>query len=180
MSELRAAAFRSTDLPALLAGLVTVTVWGSAFVGIRSAGETLSPGAIALGRLLVSCAILGTVALIRREPLPQPRDLLRIAAFGILWLGVYSVSLNAAERHIDAGTAAMIINTGPILIAVLAGLFLHEGFPRGLFAGCAVAFTGCVMIGFATTRPGERAGLGIALLVLAALAYAVAVVVQKT
>jgi len=156
-----------------------VTLWGSAFVGIRAAGETLSPGALALGRLVVSSAVLGTVALVRREPLPHRRDLLAIAGYGVLWLGVYSVSLNAAERRVDAGTAAMLINTGPILIAVLAGIFLREGFPRGLFAGCAVAFGGCVMIGFATTQSGTRAGLGILLLVVAAFAYSVAVVVQK-
>jgi drug/metabolite transporter (DMT)-like permease len=56
---------------------------------------------------------------------------------------------------------------------------LHEGFPPGLFAGCAVAFTGCVLIGVATTGAGSSAGLGLALLVVAALAYALAVVVQK-
>jgi hypothetical protein len=31
-----------TDVPALVAGLVTVTLWGSAFVAIRDAGQTLS------------------------------------------------------------------------------------------------------------------------------------------
>jgi drug/metabolite transporter (DMT)-like permease len=167
------------DGPALVAGLVTVTAWGSAFVGIRAAGEALSPGAIALGRLLVCCAALGTVALVRREPLPARRDLWQIAAYGVLWLGLYSVVLNAAERRVDAGTAAMLVNTGPILIAVMAGALLGEGFPRGLFAGCAVAFAGCVTIGLATAESASRAGGGILLCLVAALAYASAVVVQK-
>jgi drug/metabolite transporter (DMT)-like permease len=167
------------DAAGLAAGLVTVAAWGSAFVAIRAAGEALSPGAIALGRLIVSCAVLGTVALVRREPLPRRRDLAAIALYGVLWLGVYSTALNAAERRVDAGTAAMLINTGPILIAILAGLLLREGFPPRLFAGVAVAFGGCVMIGLATGQSGARAGLGIALCVVAALAYALAVVVQK-
>jgi drug/metabolite transporter (DMT)-like permease len=167
------------DVPALAAGLVTVTLWGSAFVAIRDAGETLSPGSLALGRLLVSLAVLGGAALIWREPLPAGRDLLLIAAFGVLFLGVYSVTLNEAERRVDAGTAAMLINVGPILIAILAGIVLKEGFPRWLFAGCAVAFSGCVLIGLGNTQSGSRAGLGIALLILAAAAYASAVVIQK-
>src|SRR5262245_33313975 len=150
-----------TDVAALAAGLVTVTAWGSAFVAIRAAGDSLSPGAIALGRLLVSSAILGAVALARREPLPRRRDLLAIAAFGVLWLCIYGVTLNAAERRVDAGTAAMLINTGPILIALLAGLFLGEGFPRGLFAGCLVAFTGCVAIGVAKSESASNARLGV-------------------
>ncbi len=158
---------------------MTVTLWGSAFVAIRDAGQALSPGSLALGRLLVSLVVLGIAASIWREPLPQRRDLLAIAAFGVLFLGLYSVTLNEAERRVDAGTAAMLINTGPILIAILAGFFLKEGFPRRLFAGCAVAFAGCVLIGLASSRSGSAAGLGIALLIVAATAYATAVVIQK-
>lgn len=114
------------NVAALLAGLVTVTLWGSAFVAIRAAGATMSPGALALGRLLVSSAVLGVVALARREPLPARHELTGIAAYGVLWLGVYSVVLNEAERRVDAGTAALLIGTGPLLIAVLAGVFLRE------------------------------------------------------
>ena len=172
-------ASKRAEVIALGAGLATVLLWGSAFVAIRAAGEKMAPGAIGLGRLLVSSALLGIVALVRREPLPRGRDLLAIAAYGVLWLGVYSVTLNAAERHVDAGTAAMIINTGPILIAIGAGIFLREGFPRRLFAGCLVAFGGCVLIGLAAIDSGPRSGIGVALCIVAACAYAVAVVVQK-
>jgi drug/metabolite transporter (DMT)-like permease len=168
-----------TDVPALVAALVTVVLWGSAFVAIRDAGETLSPGALAVGRLLVSMVVLGAAACIWREPLPARGDLLRLALFGVLWLGVYSFTLNAAERRVDAGTAAMVINTGPILIAILAGIFLAEGFPRWLFAGCAVAFTGVILIGLAKSD-GSHSGLGFALLIVAAVSYAVAVVIQKS
>jgi drug/metabolite transporter (DMT)-like permease len=174
-----AATAAATDVPALAAGLVTVTLWASAFVAIRAAGEELAPTSIALGRLVVATAVLTGVALVRRVALPARRDLAVIAAYGVLWLGVYSVALNAAERRVDAGTAAMLINVGPILIAILAGVFLHEGFPRWLFGGCAVAFAGCVLIGLGNTRSGGQAALGIALLVLAATAYAAAVVLQK-
>jgi drug/metabolite transporter (DMT)-like permease len=166
-----------TDVRAYAGALVTVTAWGSAFVAIRDAGKVLSPGSLALGRLVVSLVVLGAAAAIRREPLPARRDLLRIAVFGFLWLGVYSVALNAAERRVDAGTAAMLINIGPILIAILAGVFLKEGFPPWLFAGCTVAFTGCVLIGVGNSGASSRTG--IVLLIVAASAYAAAVVIQK-
>jgi drug/metabolite transporter (DMT)-like permease len=73
----------------------------------------------------------------------------------------------------------MLINTGPMLIAILAGIFLKEGFPRWLFVGCGVAFSGCVLIGLANSRSSSRAGLGIVLLIVAAFACAAAVVIQK-
>lgn len=169
----------AADPIALLAGLFTVTLWGSAFVGIRAAGVAFSPGSLALARLLVSCLILGAAALVRRDPLPARRDLAKIAVYGVLWLAVYSTALNAAERIVDAGTAALLINIGPIVVAILAGKFLGEGFPRRLFAGCAIAFAGCALIGLATTQSRAGAGIGIALLALAVIAYSTAIVVQK-
>ena len=55
---------------------MAVTLWGSAFVAIRDAGETLAPGSLALGRLLVSLVVLGIAEAIWRAPLPERRDLL--------------------------------------------------------------------------------------------------------
>ena len=161
------------------AALVTVAAWASAFIGIRVAGENISPGALSLGRLLVGSLALGAVVAVRREPLPARRDIPGIVVCGLLWFGIYSVALNEAERRIEAGTAAMLVNVGPILIALLAGVLLREGFPRSLLAGSAVAFAGAVLIGLATSDGGIAAGGGAALCLLAALAYAGGVVSQK-
>jgi drug/metabolite transporter (DMT)-like permease len=163
----------------LAAGLVTICMWGSGFVAIRAADAWFSPGTIALGRLIVSCAVLTVVAIARRDALPPRRDLLQIGVYGALWLGGYSLLLNASERTIDAATAAMLVNAGPIVIAILAGLFLRDGFPTRLFVGCAIAFAGCALIALATTRSAPTASAGLLLCVAATLAYAVAVVVQK-
>jgi drug/metabolite transporter (DMT)-like permease len=158
---------------------VTVTAWASAFIGIRDAGEQISAGALSLGRLLIGAAALGVIVAIRHEPLPARSDLPAIAFCGLLWFGIYNVALNEAERHVDAGTAAMLVNVGPILIALLAGVVLHEGFPRSLLAGSAVAFAGAILIGVATSDGGLAASGGAALCLVAALAYAGGVVSQK-
>ena len=167
------------DAAALAAGLFTVTLWGSAFVGIRAAGAAFSPGSLALARLLVSLLLLGIVAAVRRDPLPKRRDLVPIAIYGVLWLAVYSTSLNAAERIVDAGTASLLVNVGPIVVALLAGRFLGEGYPARLFTGCAIAFAGCALIGLATAQSRTGAAAGIALLAIAVLAYSIAIIVQK-
>jgi drug/metabolite transporter (DMT)-like permease len=159
--------------------LTTVTLWASAFVGIRSASQHLAPGALAFGRLAVATVALAVVMLVRREKLPDRRLLLGICAVGVLWFGLYNVVLNAAERRVDAGTAAMLVNVGPILIAILAGIFLHEGLHRQLIAGCAVAFAGVALIGIATSKHGIALSWGAVLCVLAALLYASGVVIQK-
>jgi drug/metabolite transporter (DMT)-like permease len=164
---------------AQLAALVTVVVWASAFVGIRAAGEDFSPGALSLGRLALGSALLGAFVLFRREALPGRRDVPILLMIGVLWFGVYNLTLNEAERRIDAGTAAMLVNIGPILIAALAGILLREGFPRTLIVGCAIAFTGVVVISAATSELGVAASWGAVLCIVAALAYSTAVVAQK-
>ena len=158
---------------------LTVALWASAFVAIRYADRELSPGALALGRLLVGSLALGLLVLVRREPLPSRRSLAGIVVCGVLWFGVYNVALNAAETRIDAGTAAMLVNVGPILIAILAGVILREGFPSRLFAGCLVSFAGAVIIGLATSQHGLHETFGAVLCLVAALGYAGGVVAQK-
>jgi drug/metabolite transporter (DMT)-like permease len=162
----------------LAAVVVTVLAWASAFVAIRGVGEDLSPGALALGRLLVGTVVLGLLMAGRRWVRPNGREWALIAVCGVGWMGVYNVALNAAEQHLDAGTTAMLVNIGPILIAVFAGLLLGEGFPRWLVVGITVAFAGVVLIGVAT-RSAETDLVGVILCVVAAVAYAGGVVAQK-
>lgn len=164
---------------ALGAALVTVTLWASAFVAIRSASRQLSPEALALGRLALASIALGLLVAVRREPLPAARDVPAIAFCGVFWFALYNIALNEAERSVDAGTAAMLVNLGPLLIALLAGVVLGEGFPRPLLAGCAIAFAGTILIAAATSKQGVAPSWSALLCVAAALFYAMSVVVQK-
>jgi drug/metabolite transporter (DMT)-like permease len=104
---------------------VTVVLWGSAFVAIRSTGHYFAPGALALGRLLVGVIVLGLFCPGRREGWPPRAAWPGIAVAGVLWFGVSMVALNWGEQKIDAGTAAMITSTGLVLIALLSGWLLR-------------------------------------------------------
>ncbi|MEY9876894.1 drug/metabolite transporter (DMT)-like permease [Streptacidiphilus sp. MAP12-33] len=171
-------AARPARLAALAAG-VTVVLWASAFVGIRSAGHDLSAGPLALLRLAVGTVLLGAMVLVRREAWPSRRDLPRIVIVGVLWFGAYNVMLNAAEQRVDAGTASMLVNVSPILIAVIAGIVLREGLPKSLLLGMAVSFAGVLVIGFGSARHGHTDWLGAGLCFGSAVAYATATIVQK-
>jgi len=207
------------DRRALAAASVTVLLWASAFVAIRSGGRYFDPGSLALGRLLAGSLVLGAVWLARglgrgggaeasgapgggaeasgapgggaeasgargggaeaSGAWPPRAAWPGIVCTGVLWFGVYMVALNWGEQHVDAGTAAMIVNIGPVLIAVLGGWLLREGFPRRLLAGLAVSFAGAVVVGLSESGGGRASLLGVAMCLLAAVAYATAVVSQK-
>ena len=158
----------------------TVLAWASAFVGIRAVGASYGPGALALGRLLVGVLVLGVMLLVsrRRWVAPTLREWGFLALCGVAWFAVYNVALNDAETRIDAGTTAMLVNVGPVLIALFAGLLLGEGFPRWLIVGALVAFSGAVLVG-AATADGSADLLGVLLCLAAAVTYAIGVLAQK-
>ncbi|MGW0767928.1 DMT family transporter [Streptomyces sp. NPDC002676] len=161
------------------AAVVSVLLWASAFVAIRSAGDVYSPGALALGRLLAGSLALGVMCLVRREGWP-PRSAWRgIGVSGVLWFGVYMVVLNWGEQQVDAGTAALVVNVGPLLIALLGARLLGDPMPPRLLAGMAVSFAGAVTVGLSMSAGGGSSVLGVVLCLLAAVTYAAGVVAQK-
>jgi drug/metabolite transporter (DMT)-like permease len=158
---------------------VTLVLWASAFVAIRHLGHEVTPGALSLGRLLIAALVL--TALLARAPRSRftRYEMVLLLGCGIAWFGIYNLALNDSERRIDAATAAMVVQVGPILIALLAALFLGERLTGWLLLGMAVAFGGVVVIGSAMRGDGGSDLDGVLLALLAAATYAIGVVCQK-
>jgi drug/metabolite transporter (DMT)-like permease len=167
-----------TWLP-LAAVATTLVFWASAFVAIRHLGHDFSSGSLSLGRLVVGSICLAVVALPRGLPRPSRRDWPPLIVIGVLWFGVYNVALNEGEQRVDAGTASMLIQVAPVLIALLAALYLGERFTANLGVGLALAFAGVAVIAFSTSPGGNSDVVGVLLCLLSAVTYAVSVVLQK-
>lgn len=166
------------------AAAVTVVLWASAFVGVRAAGHDYSPGALALGRLVTGAVVVTLVVLVRAvrrrsyPRLPRGRLMVAVLAWAVAWFGLYNLALNTTEQHLDAGTTALLVNLAPVLIGVLSGVFLGEGFPSRLMIGLAVSFAGVVLIA-STTWSGRGDLAGVLLGVGAAVLYASSATGQK-
>ncbi|MGO1522326.1 MAG: DMT family transporter [Nesterenkonia sp.] len=166
---------------AVLAIVTTVLMWASSFVIIRAYALELSPGPLALLRLLAGSVTLSLLLLwVRRGRirLPGARGLLLTATFGVIWFAGYTVVFNWAGHFLDAGTISMLVNLAPLLVALGAGALFGEGFPRQLFTGMAVSLLGIVLITLAGST-GDLALAGILIAMLAAVLYAVGMLVQK-
>jgi drug/metabolite transporter (DMT)-like permease len=163
----------------LAAVACTLVFWASAFVAIRYLGDDFSPGALSLGRLLIGALCLTVVALSSGLPKPTRREWVSIVIIGVLWFGVYNVALNEGEQRVDAGTAAMLIQVSPVLIALLAAVFLDERFTTYLALGLALAFGGVALIAFSTSPGGDRDVLGVVLCLVSAVVYSISLILQK-
>lgn len=163
----------------LAAVATTLVLWASAFVGIRHLGESVPPGALSLSRLLVMAIALLALMKGRLPRLPTKREWPLIVAGGASWFGVYNLALNESERRIDAATAALIVQIGPLLVALLATFFLGERLSKWLLIGMGVGFSGVVIIGRASSQGDSGDLVGVLLSVVAALTFAVGVLTQK-
>lgn len=162
----------------LAAVATTLVLWSSAFVGIRHLGEEVPPGALALGRLLVMGVALLALLRFQVPRLPVGREVPLVLLGGITWFGIYNVAINEAERRIDAGTAALVIQVGPILVALCAAAFLGERLTLRLLGGMTVALGGVALIARASTT-GDGDLVGVLLMLVCAAAFAVGVITQK-
>ena len=166
------------DVPTLIALLVTLALWSSAFAGIRAGLQGYAPGYLALLRFLVASLALAVYAIATRMPLPAKRDLPAIALAGFLGITVYHIALNYGEVSVTAGAASLLINSEPVFTALLAFTFLHERLSALGWIGVAVSFAGIVLIAL-----GEGGGFqfdpGVFLVLLAAISASAYFVYQK-
>jgi drug/metabolite transporter (DMT)-like permease len=102
-----------------------------------------------------------------------------LALGGVGCFGVYNLTLNAGERHVDAGTAAMIIQIGPVIVALMAVPLFGERLHAWLLAGMVVGFAGVGVIARGSSTDADASLLGVLLVLVAAAMYAVGVLTQK-
>ena len=163
---------------AFAAVLVTVVAWASAFPLIRIALQEFQPLPLAATRFslaaIVACAWLAMV----RPKLPSLRDLVPILLCGLFGIALYNAFLNSGQVSVSPGAASFLVNTGPIIAAALATLFLSERFGPIAWIGSLVAFAGVAII--ATGQPGGiRLGAGASLVLLAAACQATYFILQR-
>ncbi len=167
----------------LLAVATTLVFWASAFVAIRHLAHDFSAGPLTLARIGVAAIALAFVALRHGLPRPSRRQWVSITVIGVLWFSIYHLALNQGEVWVDAGTAAMLLQVAPVLVAVLAVTFLGERFTAPLVIGLLVAFAGVALIGLSGSGDSgvdsDKMLLGALLCLVSAATYSVSLVLQK-
>ena len=140
---------------ALLLGFATIyLVWGSTYLGIRIAVETLPPFLMAGARFIIAGGLIaGFIALTRgfKAKPHQWRDNILIGAF--LLLGGNGL-VSWAEQEIPSGIATLMVSIGPVFIVLLDWLTLavFKDGRRGTrptlltFVGMALGFFGLVLL----------------------------------
>jgi drug/metabolite transporter (DMT)-like permease len=151
-------------------------VWGSTYLGIRIAVETIPPFLLAGTRFgLAGLVILGIALIRRRGRIPFPtrrqwRDMTIIGA-ALMVGGMGLVALG--EQTVPSGIAALLVAMMPLWVAVLGRVFFGERLPRVAIAGVAIGLLGVGILVGPSTISGETFNPGgILVLLLSPISWA--------
>lgn len=144
----------------LLAFAAVYVIWGSTYLAIRFAIETLPPFLMAGSRFVVAGAVLYGWARLRGQPAP-PRVHWRSAALlGALLLVGGNGGVVWAEQRVASGLAALLVSTVPLWVVVLEGLgprVVRGARPgRPVLLGVAAGLAGVAWL----VGPQDLAGAG--------------------
>ncbi|HEX2367818.1 MAG TPA: DMT family transporter [Acidimicrobiia bacterium] len=147
--------------------------WGGSFLFIDVGLEAFSPGMVTLLRVGLGAVTLALFPASRR-PIERA-DWPRLIVVSMLWVAIPLSLFPIAQQWIDSAVAGMLNGMMPMLTALIAAAMLSEAPAGRQVAGLVVGFGGVVCISLPTIGEGSSAALGVALVVVATLCYALAV-----
>lgn len=122
-------------------------LWSSAFAVAKVALADCPPLLLLTFRFLLAGAVVIAAAAAFRVPLKMSRrNILLFAALGVANQAVYLGISYVGLRTIPSGLSALIISANPVLVAVLAVVFLGEGVTWRKLAGLALGVGGVAFV----------------------------------
>ena len=163
--------------PIWLGMLVLYVVWGSTYLGIAIAVDTIPAFLMAAARFLLAGAILLAWSIARDGRsfvMPSRREWRDSAIVGALLLGGGNGLVAFGEQTVPSGIAALLVGLMPVWVAILGGIFLGDRLPRLAVIGIAVGFAGVgILVGpSAFGGSGSLDPVGLAACLLAPIAWA--------
>ncbi len=156
---------------AYLAFIAISVIWGTTYLGIKLALETIPPFALGGLRYVAGGVILALLIRARGVRLPPVSAWPPFAVIGLLMLGFGNGGVTYAEQFVPSGLAAVMIATTPFwMTGVEALVGKGERLGTRKIAGLAVGFAGIVVLVWpdllASVSSGSGSGYGAGLIAL--------------
>ena len=99
---------------------VVCVVWGTTYLGIAVALETIPPLLLTGARFVAAGLIMLAIAVLRGDPLPREgRTLANLALIGFLLVGIGNLAVVWAEQWVPSGLAALLVATAPFWMVII-------------------------------------------------------------
>jgi len=144
---------------AYAAWIAVCLIWGTTYLAIRVALETIPPALIGAIRFIIAGGLLAAFLRLRGVPLPSRAHWPGLALVGILLIGVGNGMVVFAEQWVPSGIAAVVIATTPFWMATVEALIPGgERFSRRTLIGMTIGFAGIVLLLWPDLTAGGSVG----------------------
>jgi drug/metabolite transporter (DMT)-like permease len=138
-------------------------MWGSSYLWIKIALESMPPLTVIAGRLTLGAAFLAIVVALARQELPRsPRMYGHLLVMSVVNIVIPFTLITVGEQSIDSALASILNSTVPLTVIVLAPMFLpDERITLARIAGLAIGFAGVILLvapGLVNTGDSNPAG----------------------
>jgi drug/metabolite transporter (DMT)-like permease len=162
---------------AYFAWLIVCLVWGTTYLAIRVALETIPPGLIGGMRYTAAAIVLVSLLRVGRVALPSTSQWVGLAMTGCLMIGLGNGGVIWAQQWVPTGIAAVVVASTPFWMTAVEGLLPSgERLSRRITAGLLVGFSGIVLLVWPDLTLGGARGrqfaAGVAALQIACLGWA--------
>jgi len=148
-------------------------IWGASFLFMAIGLDAFHPGLVTWLRVGFGAAVIAILPKARKAKI-ETRDLSRVGILGLVWIALPMTLFPIAQLWIDSAVAGMLNGATPIFTALLATILLRALPGRLQMAGLAVGFVGIVAIALPSAGTGTTATIGVVMVLVATIAYAVA------
>ncbi|MCH9015131.1 MAG: EamA family transporter [Gemmatimonadetes bacterium] len=150
-------------------------IWGSTYLAIRFAIETIPPFLMAGTRFLMAGSILFLFAKTRGTPRPQLIHWRTALVVGVFLLLGGNGLVAWSEQVVPSGQAALLVTTEPLWVMIIAYTMGRERLSGTVVIGLVMGFAGVLLlVGPETIAGGERVSrIGALALTVAALSWAI-------
>jgi len=144
---------------AYIAWLAVCVIWGTTYLAIRIALETIPPALVGGLRYVVAAAVLGAILIARGERLPARVHWPGLALLGFLMIVLGNGGVIWAEQWVPSGVAAVIVASSPFWANGIESL-LPGGEPltRRTVLGLVIGFGGILLLVWPDLTAGGVAG----------------------
>jgi drug/metabolite transporter (DMT)-like permease len=127
--------------------LAVYIVWGSTYLAIRFAVETIPPFMMAGTRFLIPGVLLVVWRRLAGDPAPTPRQWRAAAITGLLLLLGGNGLVSWAEQRVVSGITSLLVGTAPIWMVMLDAIFVSKIRPPWqALVGLVTGFVGIALL----------------------------------
>lgn len=168
---------------AYLALVCVCILWGTTYLGIRIAVETIPPPTLMCVRYLLSGSLMLAGAKVKGATLPRGREIWTTSAYGLLTIGVGTGCLAFAEQWIPSGLSALMLGASPFWLVGIEAL-MPKGAPlhKPTIGAMLVGVVGLALLVWPGLRASASGGgilAGFLLLQLGSVGWSLGSILQR-